>query len=98
MNRIFLTAPLALAASVLFISASINPAAADEAFCTTMPQQIKDYAAKTPDQSAVRKAMKYSHTGVLLCEAGNERAAKKKFETAFKTLGTPEAEYAELAD
>lgn len=96
MNRILFAAPLALAVSALFIGASIAPAAASEDICTVMPQNVRA-AAAAAEADVARKALKYAHNGVLLCDAGNERAAKKKFEIAFKTLGTTATEYAEVS-
>jgi len=97
MNRILITAPLALVVSTLFIAASVSPAAAnDDAICSAMPQNIRSVAA-TADAAVAKKALKYTRTGEMLCEAGNDRAAKKKFEVAFETLGTSATEYAEVA-
>ena len=95
MNRIFVIAPLALVVSTFFLAASVSAAAAGEAACSTMPQSIRSIAANA-DAAVAKKALKYSKTGVLLCEAGNERAAQKKFEIAFKTLGTSATEYAQI--
>lgn len=97
MNRIFFTAPLALIASAIFVTVSVGPAAAaNDEVCSAMPQSIRTIAAGA-DASVAKKALKYTRTGELLCEAGNERAARKKFEVAFKTLGTSATEYAAVA-
>ncbi len=96
MNRVIVTAPLAVAVSLLFIAASVSPAeAASDEVCATMPEQIRDRAETIADADTAKKALKYALTGEMLCEAGNERAAKKKFETAFKTLGVSPDAYAE---
>jgi hypothetical protein len=97
MNRTFLTLPLALVASALFLSLSGAPAVADEAFCTAMPAKIRTVAASATDATAAKAAVRDAATGVKLCDAGNDRAARKKFEVAFKRLGVAEADYAELA-
>ncbi len=96
MNRILFTAPLAFVVSALFVTASVSPASASDAACAAMPSNIRSVAANAEAETA-KKALKYVRTGELLCEAGNERAAQKKFETAYKTLGVAEAEYAQLA-
>jgi hypothetical protein len=96
MTRILFAAPLAFAVSAVFLGATVSPAYASEAACQAMPQNIRQIAA-TADQKVARKALGYTRTGEMLCEAGNERAAQKKFETAYKTLGVAEAEYAALA-
>ncbi len=96
MNRVLVTLPLALVASAFFVTASINPANASEGACAAMPADIRTVADKG-DADTAKKALKLVRTGELLCDAGNERAAKKKFESAYKTLGVAEAEYAQLA-
>lgn len=96
MNRVLVTLPLAFVASAFFVSASITPAHASEGACAAMPANIRSVAEKG-DADTAKKALKLVRTGELLCDAGNERAAKKKFEGAYKTLGVAEAEYAELA-
>lgn len=96
MNRVLVTLPLALVASAFFVTASITPAHASAGACAAMPANIRSVAEKG-DADTAKKALKLVRTGELLCDAGNERAAKKKFESAYKTLGVAEAEYAELA-
>lgn len=95
MNRMFITAPLALAVSAFFVGATVSPATAKEEICTVMPQNIRTIATNA-DANVVKKAMKYTRTGELLCEAGNAHAAKQKFELAFKALGTTSTEYASV--
>ena len=96
MNRVLVTLPLAFVASAFFISASVTPARAADAACTAMPANIRSVAEKG-DAEAAKKALKLVRTCELLCDAGNERAARKKFEGAYKTLGVAEEEYAQLA-
>ncbi|MBB4630486.1 hypothetical protein [Sphingosinicella soli] len=96
MNRVLVTLPLAIVASAFFVSASVTPAHAATGVCAAMPADIRTVADKG-DAEAAKKALKLVRTGELLCDAGNERAAKKKFESAYKTLGVAEEEYAQLA-
>ena len=74
MRRLILAALLLTAA----------PAFADEA-CSTTPAQIRN-AATTADANAAKRALGYVSIGEKLCEAGNERAANKKFSSAIKVL------------
>ena len=63
-----------------------TPAAAADARCETMPQQIRSAlpgAEKGKAQSAARRL----RTGEALCRANNERAAAKEFQVALKLLG-----------
>lgn len=96
MNRILFAAPIAFAVSALFLGATVSPAYANDAACNAMPENIRSIAASA-DAKLAKKALGYTRTGELLCDAGNERAAQKKFEAAYKTLGVAEAEYAQLA-
>lgn len=79
MRRLILAACLLTAA----------PALADEA-CSTTPAQIRNVAA-TADAAAAKRALGYVSTGEKLCEAGNERAANKKFAAAMKVLNVDSA-------
>lgn len=91
MNRILFTAPVALIASALFVSASIAPAnAGDDAVCSATPAQLRT-AAETAAPEAAGKALKTIKVGEALCEAGNERAAAKKFKLAQTQLGVQQA-------
>lgn len=79
MRRLILAALLLTAA----------PAFADEA-CSTTPAQIRN-AATAADANAAKRALGYVSIGEKLCEAGNERAANKKFAAAMKVLNVDSA-------
>ena len=79
MRRLILAALLLTAA----------PALADEA-CNTTPAQIRN-AATTADANTAKRALGYVTIGEKLCEAGNERAANKKFAAAMKVLNVDSA-------
>ncbi len=85
MNRTFFTAPAAFLVSATILFATASPAAAAEK-CAVVPAQVRE-AAATADTSAARQALRYVSVGQKLCEAGNDRAANKKFEAAFAALG-----------
>ena len=91
MNRMFATAPLALLVSAGFLFAAAGPAMAADARCEAYPAQLRE-AAATADASSARTALRHVSIGEKLCEAGNERAATKKFAAAMKTLGLDEAQ------
>ena len=92
MNRTLIAAPVAFLVSTGCLFAAAGPAmAASDERCTTLPGQVRQ-AAATADGSAARQALRYVSIGEKLCEAGNERAATKKFAAAMKTLGLDEAQ------
>jgi hypothetical protein len=90
MNRNLITAPAAflVAATILFGTAA--PAAAAES-CEAVPAQIRE-AAATADAKAAKRALGYASIGAKLCEAGNDRAANKKFKAALTALGVDETQ------
>lgn len=85
MNRTFFTAPAAFLVSATILFATASPAAAAET-CAAVPTQVRQIAA-TADASVAKQALRYVSVGQKLCEAGNDRAANKKFEAAFAALG-----------
>ena len=82
---------LVLAACLL----TAAPAFADEA-CTTTPGQIRTVAS-TAEAAAAKRAIGYVSIGEKLCEAGNERAANKKFAAAMKVLNVDAASLTAVA-
>ena len=92
MNRAFLTFPAAvlMSAGLMFITAAPASAAPAEA-CATVPAQVRQ-AVATVDAGTARRALGYVATGEKLCEAGNERAANKKFAAAMRAIGMPESQ------
>jgi hypothetical protein len=86
-NRIFLTAPIALAVSAAFIGAAAGPAnAATTDICATAPTQLRT-AAATASPDVAKKALHDVETGVQLCNAKASFEAKKSFAAASKLLG-----------
>jgi len=85
MNRTFLTAPAAFLVSAVIVLGTAAPAAAADG-CTAAPAQIRQAAADA-DASAAKRALGFVTIGEKLCEAGNDRAANKKFKAAFTALG-----------
>lgn len=82
MRRLFVAAPAAIALTAgLFLTAT--PALAAD--CAATPAQLRS-AAATAEASVAKKALGYVSIGEKLCEAGNDRAANKKFAAAAKTL------------
>jgi hypothetical protein len=91
MNRALLTFPAAVLMSASLIFATAAPAsAASPENCVTIPTQLRQ-AATTADSGTSRRALGHVAIGEKLCEAGNERAANKKFAAAVRALGTPES-------
>lgn len=73
--------------TALTLAASVSPAAAqNEEVCVNLPSQVRT-AAATAEPKLAKRALSYAATGEKLCEAGNDRAAAKKFRVALKTLG-----------
>ena len=89
MNRFFIAAPaaIALTAGLFFVTAA--PALASEN-CITTSAQLRTIAA-TVDTGTAKRALGYVSIGQKLCEAGNDRAANKKFAAAMKTLNVDSA-------
>ena len=90
MNRSLLTVPLALAISMGFLVAVAGPAQAREANCGDTSAIRAAAAAAEP--GAAKTALRQLDIGVKLCEAGNERAASRKFATAARLLGVENAQ------
>src|SRR5688572_17926149 len=92
MNRAFLTFPAAvlISAGLMFVTAAPASAATAEA-CVTVPAQVRQ-AVATVDAGTARRALGYVATGEKLCEAGNERAANKKFRAALTAVGVAESQ------
>jgi hypothetical protein len=55
--------------------------------CVAPATQIEQIAAGKSGDKDTAKALRLTQTAKLLCAAGNEREAQKKFRLAFKTLG-----------
>ena len=87
----------AVAASLLSVAAAVGPAMAAEPVCTQLPQDLRAAVSQSEDAKAANVALRKIETGEALCDAGNERAAKKQFARAIKTLGLEETELAALA-
>lgn len=89
---------LATAATVfatLNVGMAVGPAhAADEAVCITMPADLRAAAAEA-EQNDAERALRKIDLGERLCEAGNERAAKKQFARALRYLDLTETELAQ---
>ncbi len=85
MNRALITAPAAFLISAATLFATAAPAAAAEQ-CAAVPTQVRA-AAATADAGAAKQALRFASIGEKLCEAGNDRAANKKFEAAYAALG-----------
>ena len=87
----------ATAATFLTFIAAVGPAMAAEPVCTQLPQDLRVAVSQSEDAKAANAALRKIETGEALCDAGNERAAKKQFSRAIKTLGLDETELAALA-
>lgn len=85
MNRTLFTLPAAALVSAGILFATAAPAAAAST-CAAVPAQVREVAA-TADASAAKQALRFVSIGEKLCEAGNDRAANKKFAAAFSALG-----------
>jgi hypothetical protein len=97
MNRALFTAPMAMLVSAGFLFAAAGPAAASDDACAVQPSELRA-AASTVDNDAARQALRNVVIGEKLCEAGNERAAAKKFAAAGRVLqGAGAAEFADAA-
>ena len=94
MNRTFFTAPAAMLVSGFILFGTASPASAAES-CQSVPTQIRE-AAATADASTAKRVLGYASIGEKLCEAGNDRAANKKFKAAFNALGIDEAQQVAL--
>src|SRR5688500_18599095 len=90
MNRNLITAPAAFLVSAVLLFGAATPAAAGES-CQAVPAQIRE-AAASADASSARKALGYASIGEKLCEAGNDRAAGKKFKAVLTALGIDSAQ------
>ncbi len=76
-------AGLVVAGTLAFSGA---PAAAADARCEAMPQQIRGALAGAEPQVA-QNAARRLRTGEALCRANNERGAAREFQVALKLLG-----------
>ncbi len=89
---------LSIAAAVFVTSmtlgATFSPVHAAETQCETMPADIRA-AAQSANVDDARRALSKAEIGEALCEAGNERAARKKFAQAIKSLGISKEEFAQ---
>lgn len=90
MNRTIFTAPAAFLVAGTILFATAAPAAAAES-CQAVPAQIRE-AAATADAGTAKRALGYVSIGEKLCEAGNDRAANKKFKAALTALGVDETQ------
>ena len=90
MNRFLITAPAAFAVSAAILFGTSSPAAAAEN-CQAVPAQVRE-AAATLDATTARRALGYASIGEKLCEAGNDRAANKKFKAALTAIGVDETQ------
>ncbi|MET1110536.1 MAG: hypothetical protein ABWX67_03315, partial [Allosphingosinicella sp.] len=61
-------------------------AAAADARCDAMPQQVRSALAGA-DKGVAQNAARRLRTGEALCRANNDRAAAKEFQAALKLLG-----------
>jgi hypothetical protein len=82
-NLVVTLAGLALAGTLALNAA---PAAAADARCEALPQQIRSALAGA-EPGVARNAARRLKTGELLCRANNQRAAAKEFQVALKLLG-----------
>lgn len=89
MRRLFVAAPAAIALTAGLFLVTATPAFANET-CATTPAQLRTVAA-TVDASTAKRALRYVATGEALCDAGNDRAAEKKFAAAMKALNVDSA-------
>ena len=89
MNRTLFTAPAAFLVSAAILFATAAPASAAES-CAA-PAEIRT-AAVSADASVAKRALGYASIGEKLCEAGNDRAANKKFKAAMNALGIDPAQ------
>jgi hypothetical protein len=89
MRRLFVAAPAAIALTAGLFLVTATPAFANET-CATAPAQLRT-AAAAADASTAKRALRYVSTGEALCEAGNDRAAEKKFAAAMKALNVDSA-------
>ena len=76
-------AGLVIAGSLAF---SGTPAAAADARCEALPQQIRGALAGA-DKAVAQNAARRLRTGEALCRANNERGAAREFQVALKLLG-----------
>ncbi|MBV7256565.1 hypothetical protein KCG44_07175 [Pacificimonas sp. WHA3] len=96
MNR-FIAITAALAVASLNVGMAVGPAHAKmsaEEQCEVMPANIRA-AVQGAEASKARRALSKASIGAALCEAGNEREARKKFAQALKALGMTETELAQ---
>jgi ABC-type amino acid transport substrate-binding protein len=77
-----------LAGLLLIGTVALNaaPAAASDARCEAVPQQIRGALAGA-EPAVAQNAARRLRTGEALCRANNQRAAAKEFQVALKLLG-----------
>lgn len=90
MNRFLITAPAAFLISTTLLFGAAAPAAAAEN-CQAVPMQVRG-AVPTLDAATAKRAVGYASIGEKLCEAGNDRAANKKFKAALTAIGVDETQ------
>ena len=88
MNCTILTAPAAFLVSAVILFGTASPAAA-AATCQAIPAQVREATASV-DASTAKRALGYASIGEKLCDAGNERAANRKFKAALTAVGIDE--------
>ena len=96
MPRFFVAAPAALGLAAGLFLATATPTLAAGVACATTPAQLRT-AAVTAEASVAKKALGYVSIGEKLCEAGNDRAANKKFAAAMKALNVDAASLTAVA-
>lgn len=96
MTRFFIALPVAAILAVLNVGLAVGPALAAENACeSTLPAEIRAAVATVTDERDQRRALRNLSIGEKLCDAGNERAAGKKFAEALRVLGVSETELAQ---
>lgn len=79
-----IAAVCSLVAFALFSHSAVAQSDAD--ICMAMPAQIQQLVTSAGETAPARKAISLRDTGIKLCEAGNRRAAQKKFKEALSLL------------
>lgn len=93
--RRLIIATAAVTFALLNVGMAVGPAHAGENnVCVTMPADLRAAAADAAEEDAQR-ALRKVDLGERLCEAGNERAAKKQFARALRYLDLTETELAQ---
>lgn len=82
-NLIVTLAGLALVGTVAL---GATPAAAADARCEALPQQVRN-ALPGAEPAVAQNAARRLRTGEALCRANNQRGAAREFQVALKLLG-----------